>query len=255
MIFDLKNNFRQNIKLLVGTTVLFMLACLYFAGACGRLGETGYWGDYMLYIFRGMYVIDSSQTGRNIDIPAMHIGLALIFTYIGFRYISSDISVVTAVRFSSRRRWLVGKILSNVCVIVSVYAAGILVSGIWSGFTVGFNEKIDRKLMKVDLIPADFNQVWVYLLGCLLATVSVCMFQMTFSFLFNYITGIVVTLFVYIFSIFDSSIIWLGNGIMMQRWEIFRAGGISIAAGYGLALAVGIISMAVMAVMVRRKDI
>lgn len=255
MKYDLKNNLRHSIVLIVCISILMIIASMQFQTQLTHLNQPGYWGDYLLNIFGGVRIYDFSNKNLNFDIPKEYLILTLVIALIGLRYISSDYSRNTAVIFGNRKKWIAGKMISNSIIILIVYVTGIFIAGIFSGFSLGFNKIADQKIFKIDTVPDSIKDVVLTIACCVLTALAISMLQLLISVMSNYFTGFIVAMGIYVVSVFDCNPFLLGNGIMFIRYGIFSENGnpmLIYLISSSLIIVVG--AVATLAV-VKKKDI
>lgn len=255
MKYDIKNNIRHNTVLLIVVGILMVIASMQLHTKLVYMEQTGYWGDYLLNIFGGVRIFDFSNRNLNFDVPKEYLIITLAWGLIGLRYISSDYSRNTAVLYGNRKKWFVCKIVSNSLIIGLVYVIGIVVSGVASGFAIGFNETADKKLFKIDIMPNDAIDFAIAMLGCILMTLAISLLQIMISVQINNFTGFVVVMGIYVVSMFGCSEFLIGNGIMLLRYDIFSAKGIGLNMNLAVAIVVATIAVCIAAKVVKKKDI
>lgn len=255
MKYDIKNNIRHNIVLLIVVGILMVIASMQLHTKLVHMEQTGYWGDYLLNIFGGVRIFDFSNRNLNFDVPKEYLILTLTWGLVGLRYISSDYSKNVAVFYKSKKKWLVCKVVSNFVVISLVYSMGIVIAGVTSDFSIGFNEVVDKQLFKVEMLPKCTGDFSVVLAGCILMTFAISLMQIMISVIFNNFVGFTAIMGIYVVSMFGCSEFLIGNGIMLLRYDIFAKRGIDATANLSIAVVVVVIMAYIATRAVKKKDI
>lgn len=239
--FDLKNSIRYNKFLLLAVLIFFFLASVYYGGNVQQYkkitdrsktsiekseGEA-YSSDFVLFFFRGMEPVDEKalQNGDKIEIPLMYIGLTIIFTCITLRYFSTDISRNTIHYCSSRRWWMISKVASNAVMILLVYATGVVFAIIFGKNVWLYNESADIKFCKVSYCNAYGINILKLLGLSFMTAVTISAIQLCISLYINHIAGVIVSITLYIMSLFSTDLLFIANGCMLQRSSYFLEGG------------------------------
>lgn len=255
MKYDLKNNLRHSAVLLAIAGLIMLIVSLQLKNVLTQLEQPGYWGDYILNLFGGVRIYDFSDKNLNFDVPKEYIFVTLIIGLVGYRYVSSHYSRNSAVVFGSRKKWIAGKIMSNSVIIILVYGMGILITGIVSGFSLGFNESFDKKAYRITNVPDGASEMILAMVCCILMALAISMVQTMIAMFTDYFVGFIVAMGIYIVSMLDCSPLFAGNGIMLLRYSCFTAKGsdaiVYLISALGLIVVSGVIILAG----IKRKDI
>lgn len=215
--------------------------------------------DYSLFLMRGMEKFEwKNKTGDKIDIPLMYIGFMILLSYLTGNYMFRNNGYHTVVRMKSRVAWLFSKIINNIINIFIIYLIALLTAWLFSDKKLGIHLVVCGKLLRIDRCLLDTQHLLpvlavIYGLG-FLGAVTIAQLQITVSLLTRNIAGFIVSVVIYILSLFYAAVYMPGNSCMVQRTDIFMEGGFSpvILAAVDIVL----IAAAIVAdiVIIRRKD-
>lgn len=258
--YDFKNTIRCNYLMFIFTVVLAVIGCMYFKGKVHNNYENmkfiesrqelkdaypdidfseydNYKGagiaDYQLYMFRGMDKITKRELNSNtkIEIPVMFIGMAVILSFMTGKFLFKNGNYTTIVRTKSRPAWILSKLICNMLAIAFVYIITAFTGWIFSNKEVTLGIQTCKSIMgidRADLNITGFNVILIMVMLPCLSAIAVAQMQIMISLAVNEIAAFVVSIGIYIFSVFYKTM-WLpASGCMVQRFSYFMDSGFDV---------------------------
>lgn len=177
-----------------------------------------------LYIMlEGTLKPDINNTSNTIiSIPYLYIIFNFYITYIISYYPfrnKKSIDTQFILKHKNRYKWWLEKCIWNIAAIISFYALGIIEFSVMDFFTSSIlNKKTNNSLIyKYSNDISDRRMIYI-LITAIIISVSIHMFQMLISIIFNKIFSLFITITIYIISIYKCGNLLLGNYLMILRY-------------------------------------
>lgn len=190
--------------------------------------------DCFIYIFRGVRKL-MSDNAFDFDIPVNFILLNLFFIFLVGNYITKDINgggEQILIKTGSRHIWwvskcitcFIGNLITYLVIIIAVTASGII-NGATMG--LGLNDGVLKVIYSADNI-GQCKRVNIYICFILfIAIFTISLLQMFIELIFNSVMAVIFIMADYIISIYFVKEIFIGNQLMLLRYNYIAPDGIS----------------------------
>ena len=268
--FDCIKLVKKSIPMFIAVFIFAGMVCIYYRGKYMDYNEgliarhenvtesipDLQTNDYILYMFRGMELIDKANPDDKVDIPILYVGLAAIFSYIVFACLIQKDDYIIISYSGSRKRWLVGRMLGIVIDIFVIILEFVLAALIFGKGKLGFMSQESSYL-----IAYDFNKVtsmgimFKMLFTFFLTVTAISMLQIMITVIVDMIPAFLVSIAVYIISLFYNSYVFIGNGTMFQRYSYFLNSGLNTSIVAIIDVCIIFICIFISLLFIKKKDI
>ena len=190
--------------------------------------------DCFIYIFRGVRRL-ISDNAFDFDIPVNFILLNLFFIFLVGNCITKDINgggEQILIKTGSRHIWwvskcitcFIGNLITYLVIMIAVIASGII-----NGATMGLslNDGVLKVIYNADNI-GQFKQINIYICFIFfIAIFTISLLQMFIELIFNSIMAVIFIMANYVISIYFVKEIFIGNQLMLLRYNYIAHDGIS----------------------------
>lgn len=282
--YEIKNALNKNLIILILLVVSTFCACMYFNNKINDTYrsyeellknpnfvkvhndvnlsdyEGGSIEDYQLFLFGGMPKVDLEELkkGRQIEIPAIYLIIAVCITFITQRALFNIGNNYSIIYSRKRTMWMLSKIITNIFLVIIVYLIVMIMGLCFSNRTLDVNKIICRIILDLNSVRFDYTDwfkffSFVFVIPCVSA-IAISQIQITISMFTSSIVGFISSLSIYVLSVFYNSVFFLGNGCMAQRTVLFSESGLSIYRIILVDLVVIIVSVILNIVWIKHKN-
>lgn len=181
-----------------------------------------------------------------------------MYTYSVGIVMSSGFNHNVIVRLSSKKLWLFEKNILSSLLIVCGYISVTVISVLFGCDDSGVSEKLVMKVTGCEFCTLNTSDVWlmiaVVIIVPLVTSIAIANVQIVVSILTNGIAGFIVSIAIYILSLFSTDMLWIANGCMVQRSRYFMSGGYNPLWMCALSVLVIVVSLACQIILVKRKE-
>ncbi len=261
IVYDIKTGLYHNRVVYIALVLLFFVVALdlnydvkayekYMVSESGEevTNTSGSITEHMLNFQKGMEILRAEEKKISFEFPVVYLGLAIAFSFMTGNNLTGDGGYTILVRGRSKKAWVFTKLMVNLINIIFVYCM-MLVIGVVLGrkeFTI--NQDICKRFMRIEMCTLDTNDwklmILVFFIVPVFCHMAISVVQAVVSEKLGNIPGVIVSISIYVLSIYDTGVIAMGNGSMAQRFKWFSDDGIEPM--HTLLFGVGIIVLATM---------
>lgn len=131
------------------------------------------------------------------------------------------------------KKWILSKITAIFINIVFMYMTAAIICFMSGKRKINFNSELFEKYFGTDYFIQNNENKFLYILvffaAPIIASFAISMVQIAFSLAVKNMAGFIISMIIYIISIFDINIFLPGNGCMAQRSSLFMENGLSVS--------------------------
>ena len=212
IINNLKCSFRNNILIYLLFVVLILLSCIYLKNGVMHGKSVGA-GDYYFNIIKGVEKIDSNNKLK--EIPFIYLGFAIFISYITGQILENECNKIFIIYAGTRKKWILSKITAIFINIVFMYMTAAIICFMCGKRKITFNSELFEKYFGTDYFVQNNENRFLYILvffaAPIIASFAISMVQIAFSLAVKNMAGFIISMIIYIISIFDINIFLPGN--------------------------------------------
>ena len=256
IINNLKCSFRNNIFIYLLFVVLILLSCIYLKNGVMH-GKSVVAGDYYFNIIKGVEKIDSNNKLK--EIPFIYLGFAIFISYITGQILENECNKIFIIYAGTRKKWILSKITVIFINIVFMYMTAAIICFMFGKRKITFNSELFEKYFGTDYFIQNNENKFLYILvffaAPIIASFAISMVQTVFSLAVKNMAGFIISMIIYIISIFDINIFLPGNGCMAQRSSLFMENGLSVSQVIIIDIIIIVITLIIQLKIISVKDI
>lgn len=246
---------KKCMMLYVAFILLESMVCIFYKESYANIADDSlYMWDYFLYLFYVPDLTDYVTVHSMMNIPTAYIGLAIIASFIVGLTVESDNDALYVLYSQSRKTWIYGKIIGIMTAYTILAGILFLIVCIFGKFTQKFNNPDALFLMKTEFNIAELTNMWSIFVLIPLSLFTIGMVQLFVSLITSAVAGFIFSLVLYLFSMFITNPVFLGNGLIINRYCYFFNGGNTVLFVIVIDIVVLMAALTMSCLIVKRKD-
>lgn len=209
--------------------------------------------DIILYIFSGAsknFLIFS----KNVELPISYLIYLVYMSVMTYCIFDGKNDNNIVLKIGSKKKWLFSKLIISFINLLLYYFMVLLVTMFITKFNFDYNEIADTSILKLDYYNTRYTDISLLLLCSFLTSLAIMMIQIFLVITVNEFVALIVTLSIYVFSMFNCTYLFIANGTMLTRSNLFLKSGLEFNSFILIDFVIIIVSLVLTIMMLNKKD-